>query len=88
VAPDYEVTYTSGATSLLRFYFEAEQDTTLIIMAPSGEWVCDDDAYFPDPSIDFEDPATGVYDIWVGSYAVGTVHAGTLSVTELSRNHP
>jgi len=88
VAPDYEVTYTSGTSKLLRFYFDTEEDTTLLINTPSGEWVCDDDAYFPDPSIDFADPATGVYDIWVGSFAEGTSHSGTLSVTEQSSNHP
>lgn len=88
VAPDYEVTYASGTATLLRFYFDADEDTTLIINDPAGEWVCNDDAYGFDPSIDFDSPAGGTYDIWVGSFAQGTIHAGTLSVTELSDNHP
>ncbi len=89
-APDYKVVYTSGTASLLRFYYLADEgDTTLIINAPNGSWYCGDDSYgTPDPSIDFENPASGRYDIWVGTYTAGASISGTLNVTELSGNHP
>jgi hypothetical protein len=87
--PDYRVRYTAGAAHLLRFYFEGAGDATLIINDPVGNWRCDDDSYGSvNPTIDFEDPVTGRYDIWVGSYSQDTPVNGTLSVTELQGNHP
>jgi hypothetical protein len=90
-APDYDITYTAGDLSLLRFYFVADsgEDTTLIVNAPDVEWYCSDDSNGTlDPAVDFEDPATGLYDIWVGSYESGATVSGTLYVTELDSNHP
>ena len=89
-ASDYDVTYTSGAQDLLRFYFVADtEDTTLVINAPDGSWHCNDDAPGTiDPMIDFANPETGRYDIWVGSYQAGAENSGTLFVTELESNSP
>ena len=90
-APDFDVTYTAGDLSLLRFYFVADgaDDTTLIINAPDGSWHCNDDAPGTiDPQFDFQDPASGLYDVWVGSYQSGTEISGTLYVTELESNGP
>ena len=90
-APDYDVRYTAGSQSLLRIYFVADSfaDTTLIINAPDGSWHCNDDAPGRiDPQVDFEDPASGLYDVWVGSYEAGTVNPGTLYVTESATNQP
>jgi hypothetical protein len=90
-ASDYDVTYTAGGQDLLRFYFVAEtaDDTTLIVNAPDGSWHCNDDAPGTiDPMIDFDDPADGRYDIWIGSYESGNEIAGTLYVTELESNSP
>lgn len=89
-ASDYDVTYTAGAQSLLRFYFVADTaDTTLVINAPDGSWHCNDDAPGTiDPMIDFNNPEGGRYDIWVGSYQSGTENSGTLFVTELGSNTP
>ena len=89
--PDYSVRYTVGTpSSLLRIYFEGSGDTTLVINDPAGNWVCNDDYATGNlnPSIDFTDPSGGRYDIWVGSFAQNTPVLGTLSVTELSSNHP
>jgi hypothetical protein len=89
-ASDYDVTYTAGNQSLLRFYFVADTaDTTLIINAPDGSWHCNDDAPGTiDPMIDFDDPESGRYDIWIGSFESGTENSGTLYVTELGSNSP
>jgi hypothetical protein len=91
--PDFEVQYTAGAQTLLRFYFVADtpgEDATLIINDPVSGWHCNDDFSDSthDPSIDFSPPLSGYYDIWVGSYSSGDFVAGTLYITELSSNHP
>ena len=86
--PDYRVIYTAGEANLLRFYFEGG-DATLIINDPNGEWSCDDDSYSSvNPTVNFEQPISGQYDIWVGSYNQDQPLIGTLSVTELESNHP
>jgi hypothetical protein len=90
-APDYQVTYTSGDQSLLRFYFvpDTTGDATLIINTPDGEWVCGDDSFDGlDPTVDFDDPDGGRYDVWIGSFDDGEQIDGELRVTELDSNHP
>jgi hypothetical protein len=89
-SPDFEVTYTSGGFSLLRFYFVSTTgDTTLIINGPNGAWYCVDDSFGTlNPTIDFQNPSSGVYDVWVGSYSSDTFATGTLYITELDSNHP
>jgi hypothetical protein len=87
--PDYSVRYTAGSATLLRFYFEGAGDSTLIINDPAGEWWCDDDSFDSvNPTIDFDNPLTGRYDVWVGSYVEDQPVNGTLSITELQGNHP
>jgi len=90
-APDYAVEYEveTGFVTLLRFYFEGAGDTTLIINSPSGAWLCNDDSYDTvSPTVDVDDPVSGRYDIWIGSYVSGQTVLGTLSITELDSNHP
>jgi len=88
-APDYSVNYTAGAFPTLRFYFIGSGDTTLVINSPSGSYFCSDDSFgTDDPTVDFNSPASGRYDIWVASYSAGTGVSGTLYVTENTGNHP
>ena len=88
-APDFSVNYTAGAFPLLRFYFIGGGDTTMIINTPGGSYVCVDDSFGTlNPTIDFNSPSSGRYDIWIGSYNSGASIGGTLHVTESSGNHP
>lgn len=94
-APSFELSWTAGTGTLLRFYFVADtpgDDTILIISDPYGDWVCNDDYDFGagvyDPAVDFADPVGGIYDVWVAAYEEGQMIAGTLYVTELPSNHP
>jgi len=88
-APDYSVSYTSGAFSTLRFYFIGNGDTTMIINTPTASYTCIDDSFGTlNPTIDFNSPSSGRYDIWIGSYNSGVYVTGTLSVTEVTSNHP
>ena len=90
-ASDYDIEYTAGSAGLLRVYFVADEveDTTLVINAPDGSWHCNDDAPLTiDPMIDFENPESGRYDIWVGSFEADARNAGTFFVTESESNSP
>lgn len=88
-APDFSVNFTAGAFPLLRFYFIGSGDTTMIINSPSGSYFCNDDSFGTlNPTIDFNSPSSGRYDIWIGSFASGSFVSGTLNVTENSGNHP
>lgn len=87
--PTFSVDYTSGGFPLLRFYFIGNGDTTMIVNAPNGAYYCNDDSFGTlNPSLDFNSPASGRYDIWIGSFAEGASINGTLYVTEVSTNHP
>lgn len=88
-APDFSVNYTSGAFPTLRFYFIGNGDSTMIVNTPGGSYYCVDDSFGTlNPTIDFNSPASGRYDIWIGSYAPGAYVGGTLYVTENTGNHP
>lgn len=91
-APDFSITYTSGETfSLLRFYFVATGgiDAIMVVNDPSIDYLCDDDSYeTSNPTLDYEDPATGRYDVWIGTYTQGGAVSGTLYITETEDDHP
>jgi uncharacterized protein YraI len=88
-APSFSVNYTAGAFPLLRFYFVGAGDTTMIINSPSGAYTCVDDSFGTlNPTIDFNSPATGRYDVWIGTFSSGGSVGGTLFVTENSANRP
>lgn len=90
-APSYSVNYTAGSFPTLRFYFiTSAGDTTMVINSPSGSYSCVDDSFGTiNPTIDFNSPASGRYDVWVGTYADSTTFlGGTLYVTENTGNHP
>jgi hypothetical protein len=87
--PDLRLHYSGGSFPLLRIYFIGNGDTTLIVNDASGGWQCADDSFGTlNPTIDFYSPASGQYDIWVGSYGAGSFVSGTLYITELDSNHP
>lgn len=90
VAPDLRVNFGGGGVSLLRFYFIASNgDTKIIVNDPYGNYYCVDDSFGTvNPTIDFNNPTGGTYDIWVGGSTSGTAFSGTLYITEGSGNHP
>ncbi|MEE2527325.1 hypothetical protein V0U79_13240 [Hyphobacterium sp. HN65] len=84
-APDYELTYAAGNTFDLYLSATSSRDTVIIVNAPDGSWHCNDDgAEGLNPGLMFENPQSGVYDIWVGTYSssAGTPPA-TLHISEL-----
>ena len=88
-APTFRLNYTSGAFPTLRFYFVGNADSTMVINTPGGSYFCVDDSFGTlNPTIDFNSPASGAYDVWIGSFASNTGISGTLYITESTANHP
>ncbi|NOX61524.1 MAG: hypothetical protein GXP42_06200, partial [Chloroflexi bacterium] len=72
-----------GEADFARIFFYSDHDPTLIVQAPDGSFYCNDDAnvLLLDPSLTFENPQEGVYNIWVGSYQADQLIPGVLVVT-------
>ncbi|SDM36583.1 hypothetical protein [Maricaulis salignorans] len=82
-APDFELFYNGGSLPLI-ISVNADVDTTLVIHAPDGNWYCDDDSGNGlNPSVRFSTPPSGLYDIWIGTYADASREEATLSISEL-----
>jgi hypothetical protein len=82
-APDFDLYYESSGGSDLYFYASSEEDTTLLVNTPDGNWLCNDDGHYGShPLIVVPKAAGGLYDIWVGSYGGDTAGA-TLYISEI-----
>lgn len=83
-APDFRLFFRPGEGLPLSIYVEARADTVLLVNAPDGAWHCNDDASGLNPSLTFDVPLEGQYDIWVGTFSPtnGEYPAAMLAVTE------
>lgn len=83
-APDYRVNYRAGNYPLI-ISVASSADTTLVINGPDGQWYCDDDGgnQGMNPAVRFNNPASGQYDIWVGTYGSGSLNSATLTISEV-----
>jgi len=82
-APDVRLYYDSGNYPLI-ISVDSGSDTTLVVNAPDGRWYCDDDSGEGlNPSIRFNGPMSGRYEIWVGSYAAGNNASASLYISEV-----
>ncbi|MFO0866667.1 MAG: hypothetical protein U0744_18850 [Gemmataceae bacterium] len=80
-APDIRLNYTKGGNQLT-IRAQSKADTTLLISLPDGRWVASDDANGSlNPSITFNAPQSGRYDIYVGTFRQGPEQA-KLTITE------
>jgi hypothetical protein len=85
-APDFDLYWTAGSGALpLVISANSEADTTLVVRTPAGEWLCEDDGGFGtfNPGMRIDNPMSGLYDIWVGTYGPNSAPA-VLSISELS----
>ncbi len=83
-APDFDLYYNAGSSYPLIISVSSGADTTLVIKGPDGRWYCDDDGGSgTNPSVRFNNPQSGLYDIWVGTYGSSTASA-TLGISEVS----
>lgn len=84
-APDVRLVYTAGSLPLI-ISVASQSDTTLVVNGPDGRWYCDDDggANGLNPSLRFSRPASGRYEIWVGTYGRAALQRARLSISELT----
>ena len=83
--PDVKLNYSAGSLPLI-ISVAAQSDTTLVINGPDGRWYCNDDGGVNglNPSLRWNSPASGRYDIWVGTYSSGSTQPARLHISELS----
>ncbi len=81
-SPDFRISW-SGATSRLQFDFIADEDTVMVVRDPNSDWYCnDDDGEGLNPMVGLNDPISGTYNIWIGSYTYGDYISGTLAISD------
>lgn len=84
--PDFVLSYQAGE-SPLGVFAVSDLDITMTINDPAGNWHCNDDSSFlsdTNSGIQFDDPLSGDYQIWVGSYDSGAESITTiLAITEV-----
>ena len=74
-APDVDL-YWEGNGGTLYIYVIGDADTTLLVNSPDATWLCDDDSYGDgDPILMIQGAASGLYDVWVGTYGENMVSA-------------
>ena len=85
-APDVRLNYSAGSTFPLILSVSSSSDTTLVVNGPDGRWYCDDDGGQSglNPALRFDNPESGQYDIWVGTYASSSLQNATLYISEVS----
>jgi len=83
-APDVRLVYGSGSLPLI-ISASSRADTTLVVNAPDGSWYCDDDGGVNglNPSVRFDRPQSGRYEIWVGTYGSSSLQPAQLHISEL-----
>jgi hypothetical protein len=83
-APDVRVNFTGGSLPLI-ISVASSADTTLVVNGADGQWYCDDDGGTNglNPMVRFNNPPSGQYDIWVGTYGNATLQPAAVNVSEL-----
>ncbi|MHA6288108.1 hypothetical protein [Maricaulis sp. CAU 1757] len=73
--PSYRLTYQAGGLPLF-LSAASDADGVLVVNGPDGEWYCNDDAEDEmmglNPGLRFDRPASGDYNIWVGTLGSGS----------------
>lgn len=87
--PSVRIDYQAPSGLPLIFYTDtAGTDPTLAIRDPSGQWYCNDDWNSLMPRVQFDDPAAGRYDVFVGTYLEGEEPQVVLHISEIASNVP
>jgi hypothetical protein len=83
--PDVRLVFEAGSLPLI-ISVASGADTTLVVNGPDGRWYCDDDGGMNglDPSLRFNHPASGRYEIWVGTYGRAALQNARLNISELT----
>lgn len=82
-APDLDLNYEAGSFPLKFRVVGGEIDTVLLVNDPNGNWHYNDDTHGLDPEITLQNPMSGMYNIWVGTYEPESAGTVTLMITEM-----
>ena len=84
-APDVRLVYEAGSLPLI-LSVASRSDTTIVVNGPDGRWYCDDDGGVNglNPAVRFAHPASGRYEIWVGTYGHAALQDARLHISEVS----
>lgn len=88
--PDYAFDW-SGETPALNLLVEANADTTLMVRAPDGSYLCADDTDGTrnlNPLLTIRQPAAGQYLVWIGRVDPSKAVTGNLLLTEAASAKP
>lgn len=82
--PSYTLRYRAGELPLY-VGVTADDDTTLVIKGPDGQWMCDDDSGDNlNPVVSWTNPRSGRYQIWVGRFGTSDLAPAQLYISEIS----
>ncbi|MDQ8756586.1 hypothetical protein RCO27_10115 [Sphingosinicella sp. LHD-64] len=83
-APDVRLNFEAGNLPLI-LSVNSSADTTLVVNGPDGQWYCDDDGGNEglNPSLRFDKPSSGRYEIWIGTYGNSSYQEAQLHISEL-----
>lgn len=89
LVPSYSFTW-SGEGEALRLFFEAKQDSSLAVVAPDQQVLCNMNAAEDNlnPALDIAEPAAGRYKVYIASMAPGEIVAGLLTITSDADSAP
>lgn len=78
VTADYQ-----GEADMMKVFFYSDNDTTLVVQTPDGDYLCNDDtsSLLLDPTVAITQPVTGTYNVWVGNSVPRGLAAGFLVFT-------
>jgi hypothetical protein len=80
--PDLNLDYRAGPYPLF-ISAKANADLTLVINLPDGSWQCSDDFEGLNPGVVIQRPASGTYNIWVGTFERGGLVPSLLQISEI-----
>lgn len=90
--PSHNLYYEAGSYDLF-ISAASDVDAVLVVNTPDGEWHCNDDGdgIGLNPGIEFSDPQSGLYNIWVGTLGSGSGYEPAMlhiSELEFSQDNP
>lgn len=82
--PSFTLRYRAGELPLF-VGVVADDDTTLVVKGPNGQWMCDDDSGDNlNPVISWDNPRSGRYQIWVGRFGSADLAPAQLYISEIA----
>lgn len=86
IAPSYSFLWQHDEQRPLFVQYRAtvpEHDALLYVLAPNGQWFCNDDAHNQtlNPEVVFKQPQHGLYRVWLGTFRSGVQVDGHLQIS-------